>query len=219
MLWHVRSCLSIQQAAKYTQLARKQLQDGDCSVSMLPIPPQGANPPRGALHYETVPDLALCRVSIEKLDRAGLKELPFLPLADSSKVREGDEVGTCGFPLGLKITDDSFLRQFTPIIRKGVIAAVLPWTGMPNPHAFQLDIHINGRSSGSPLFLAESGDIVGIVFAAPMHIGVVTRGNDDGAEEIGTVTLPTGFGFAIPSNRYNESPKPTKRLPDLIHNE
>jgi len=169
------------------------------------------------LHYETVPDLAVCRISIEKLDRVGLKELPFISLGDSSKVREGDEVGTCGFPLGLTLANDGRMRQFTPIVQKGVIAAVLPWTGIPNPHAFQLDININGGSSGSPLFTAESGDIIGVVFAAPVATGMVTIPVGNEQRPIATVALPTGFGYAVPSRRFLEEPKPIQNLPDLIH--
>jgi S1-C subfamily serine protease len=180
-------------------------------VAMLP------DGPDRDLHYESIPDLAVCRISTEKLDRAGLQQLPHIPLGDSSKVREGDEVGICGFPLGLTLRDDGRLRQLTPIVQKGIIAAVLPFVGVTNPHAFQLDMNINGGSSGSPLFLADSGDVVGVVFAAPMDVGHVSIPAKDGDQQIATVHLPTGFGYAIPSRRYLTQPKPAVRLPDVIH--
>ena len=195
---------------------------GGFGVAPFPIieirmPPEA--PEKNDLHYEIVPDLAVCRISIERLDRAGLKQLPFLPLCDSSCVREGDEIGTCGFPLGLTIANDGRMRQLTPIVQKGVIAAVLPWSGVLNPHAFQLDMNINGGSSGSPLFLADNGDVVGVVFAAPLETGFVTIPLKGGEERIATVALPTGFGYAVPSKRYLSQPDPVIKLPDVIRRE
>ncbi len=171
------------------------------------------------LHYETPPDLAVCRIRTEKLHRLGLKELPYVRLADSSSIREGDEVGICGFPLGMTLKWDGHLRQLTPIVQKGVVAAVLPWSGIDNPYAFQLDISVNPGSSGSPVFRADNGEVIGIVFAAPIHHGHVVIPNPKGEERIATVALPTGFGYAIPSNRYHQKPKPSITLPDVYHKE
>lgn len=171
----------------------------------------------GDLHYESVPDLAVCRISTEKLHRAHLEQLPFLPLGDSTKVREGDEVGICGFPLGLTLPRDNKMRQMTAIVQRGVIAAVLPWSGIPNPHAFQLDININGGSSGSPLFLADTGEIVGVVFAAPYEPHPIVLKVNNRELHIDTVPLPTGFGYAVPTKRYKEEAKPVRQLPDVIH--
>lgn len=139
---------------------------GGCGAVPFPVvavgmPPQA--PEEGDLHYNVAPDLAVCRINVQHLHRAGLDQLPFVRLGDASGVQEGDEVGICGFPLGLTIGGpDNRLRQLTPIVQKGTIAAVLPWAGIHNPHAFQLDMNLNGGSSGSPLFLAETGEIVGL---------------------------------------------------------
>lgn len=177
-----------------------------------------SGPPGGSgddLHYETLPDLALCRINVERLDRLGLKELPFVRLADSSSVHEGEEVGICGFPFGMTLTRDAHLRQFTAIVQKGVVAAVLPWSGIPNPHAFQLDMNINPGSSGSPLFRADNGDVVGVVFAARVHPGRVAIPTPGGSTEIATISLPTGFGYAVPTNRFRQKPDPPITLPDV----
>ncbi len=171
------------------------------------------------LHYESVPDLALCRINIEKLYRAHLEKLPFVSLGDSGVVREGDEVGICGFPLGLTLPRDNKMRQLTAILQRGIVAAVLPWTGIPNPHAFQLDININGGSSGSPMFMADTGEIVGVVFAAPYRPHPVTIAVNNSELQIDTVPLPTGFGYAVPIGRYKERVKPVQTLPDVIHQE
>src|ERR1700674_118426 len=137
----------------------------------------------------------------------------------SGVVREGDEVGICGFPLGLTLPGDNKMRQLTAILQRGIVAAVLPWTGIPNPHAFQLDININGGSSGSPMFLADTGEIVGVVFAAPYRPHPVTIAVNNGELQIDTVPLPTGFGYAVPIGRYQERVKPVQTLPDVIHQE
>ena len=171
------------------------------------------------LHYESVPDLALCRINTEKLHRAHLEQLPYVALGDSGVVRQGDDVGICGFPLGLTLPRDNKMRQLTAILQRGIVAAVLPWAGIPNPHAFQLDININGGSSGSPMFLADTGEIVGVVFAAPYRPHPVTIAVNNRELQIDTVPLPTGFGYAVPVGRYQGRVKPVQALPDVIHQE
>src|SRR5579864_7083036 len=193
-------------------------QPASSGFGAVPFPIVGVSfppaPADGDLHYESVPDLALCKINTEKLHRAGLEQLPFLSLGDSSAVHEGDEVGICGFPLGLTLPRDNKMRQMTAIVQRGVVAAVLPWTGIPNPHAFQLDININGGSSGSPMFFADTGEIVGVVFAAPYKPHPISIAVNDNKLQIDTVPLPTGFGYAIPTRRYKERVKPIQTLPD-----
>jgi len=53
--------------------------------------------------------------------------------------------------------------QFMPFLRKGIISSVLPFPG-PQPHGFTLDIMSQGGSSGSPVFLADSGRVVGLLY-------------------------------------------------------
>jgi S1-C subfamily serine protease len=108
---------------------------GGFGAAPFPIVEVSAPPAAGDddLHYETLPDLAVCRISVEKLDRLGLKELPSVRLADSPSVREGEGVGICGFPFGMTLTRDAHLRQLTAIVQKGVVAAVLPWPASPIP--------------------------------------------------------------------------------------
>jgi S1-C subfamily serine protease len=174
--------------------------------------------PEADLHYEGVPDLAVCRIDATNLKALGIAKLPFIELGDSSKVQEGDEVGICGFPFGLTLKyPDSRVRQMTPITQKGIVAAVLPWTGIPNPHAFQLDMNINGGSSGSPLFKADTGEVVGVVFAARIDPLVLTVPSGDKTIELETVPLPTGFGYAVPSARYPTKPKAVQELRNVNH--
>lgn len=186
-----------------------------CPIVEILMPP---DPPDDAPHYESAPDLAVCRIRVDGLERMGVARPPHLQLGDSQKVRTGEEVGIMGFPLGLILTgEEQELRQMTPITQKGTIAAVLPFSDVPNPHAFQLDMNINGGSSGSPLFLAETGEVVGVVFAARVTPHEVALPRRKGPRKIATIPLPTGFGYAVPINRFREQPVAAHRLPPVIH--
>ena len=188
-----------------------------CPITEIATPP-GDLPAN--IDYEQEPDLAVCKADVSPIQRAIKQALPSLTLGDSSTVREGEEVGVCGFPLGLRLPRGKELHQLTPIAQKGIVSAILPYAGIGNPHAFQLDIHVNPGSSGSPLFRAENGEVVGIVFAAPMRPEHVNIPRPDGsAQDVVTVALPTGFGYAIPSNRYREKVQPVQRLPDVVRRE
>jgi S1-C subfamily serine protease len=83
-----------------------------------------------------------------------------------------------------------------------------------------LDIALNPGSSGSPVFRVDTGEVIGIVFAAPQHHEQVRIPRPDGAaEDVSTIALPTGFGYAVPSNRYMEKVQPVVKLPDVVHRE
>jgi len=189
-------------------------------VGVIPCPiietAMGSEPPDENLHYDAVPDLALCRIDAQALSRHA--PLHYVSLAPSESTREGDEVATCGFPLGLVLDQSTRLRQMTPIVQRGIVAAALPFSGLKNPYAFQLDIQINPGSSGSPLFRAETGEVIGVVFAMQQRPGdVVIPGPVHGDQQVGGVYLPTGFGYAVPSSRFFGQPKPATRLPDVFH--
>jgi len=186
-----------------------------CPIVEVAAPPGEFRP---QMDYRDEPDLAICRVDISGLQRAIKRPILGLTLGDSSTVQEGEEVGVCGFPLGLILPRGDELHQLTPIAQKGIISAILPYAGIGNPHAFQLDIHVNPGSSGSPVFRVDSGEVIGIVFAAPQRAGHVRIPRPDGSnEDVSTIGLPTGFGYAVPSNRYREKVKGVVKLPDIVH--
>jgi S1-C subfamily serine protease len=186
-----------------------------CPIIEVAMPP---GPPDGAPHYESAPDLAVCRIDLEGLGRMGVRRPRSLTMGNSQEIRAGDEIGILGFPLGLTIKDqEETLHQMTAIAQRGVIAAVLPYGGIPNPHAFQLDMNINGGSSGSPLFKAETGEVVGVVFAARVRPHEVEIQTPQGVEHVATVPLPTGLGYAVPINRYHEQPRRSRHLPPVVH--
>jgi hypothetical protein len=64
----------------------------------------------------------------------------------------------------------------------------------------------------------DNGEVIGIVFAAPQRpIDVRIPRPDGAAENVSTIALPTGFGYAVPSNRYRQKVQPVTKLPDIVH--
>lgn len=134
-------------------------------------------------------DLAILRLSGPPL--------PAMTLGDASSVREGQEIAIAGFPLG------NVLGLF-PVTHHGIVSAIAP-IGIPALTAgkldarlvrqlaegsfdiFQLDITAYPGNSGSPLFIPDTGVVVGVVNS------VLVKGARESA-----LTAPTGITYAIP---------------------
>jgi S1-C subfamily serine protease len=147
-------------------------------------------------------DLALLRI-----DGA---PLPALEVRDSATVREGDSILFTGFPIG------AVLGPF-PATHRGMVAAITPIV-IPPPNAsqldpamirrlaggafpvFQLDATAYPGNSGSPLYLPDTGEVVGVVNM------VFVKGTKEAA-----LTAPSGISYAIPSRYLIELLKPTAR--------
>ncbi len=135
-------------------------------------------------------DLALLRI-------AGAP-LPALGLRDSQTVREGDSVLFTGFPIG------SVLGPH-PATHRGMVAAITPIV-IPPPNAgglnpamirrladgafpvFQLDATAYPGNSGSPVYVPDTGEVVGVV-----NMVFVKRTKES------ALTQPSGISYAIPS--------------------
>lgn len=137
--------------------------------------------------------------------------LPLIPatIIHSKDILEGTPVGILGFPQGLSWPakfDSRDQAQMTPLLQTGVISGILPFSGLPKPDNFVLDLFVNSGSSGSPLFL-ENGDVVGVVYATRQRLEPLQSINKDGGleptENTG-VYLPTSLGLAVPSARFPE---------------
>jgi S1-C subfamily serine protease len=154
-------------------------------------------------------DIGVCKVD---MSNAPKEVLPLMPatIIHSQEVLEGTPVGILGFPQGLSFPakfESKDSTQMTPLLQTGVISGILPFSGLPRPTSFVLDILVNSGSSGSPLFL-ENGNVVGVVYAARQSFEALQTINENGDLESSKnrgVYLPTSLGLAVPSARFPEN--------------
>jgi hypothetical protein len=107
---------------------------------------------------EPMPDVAFAQLNV-----GGLPALPLISQEGSWEV--GRPIATAGFPLGTTaLAIYGTINQVAPILRAGVIASVFPFP-CPKPHGFTIDIMTLGGESGSPIFLTDSADAVGLLHA------------------------------------------------------
>ena len=105
------------------------------------------------------PDVAFVHVKMRNLSKANVKY-------DLKEIKEGRDVATAGFPMGTEtLTAPGYLHQLTPTLQKGIISAVLPFQ-CETPHALMINVMVQGGASGSPVFLPESGDVIGVLYAS-----------------------------------------------------
>lgn len=134
--------------------------------------------------------------------------LPAVELSDSDAAREGQMIGFTGFPIGGAL-------GFSPTTHHGMIASITPIT-LPGSAArqlnekairqikrgafdiFQLDATAYPGNSGSPVFDAASGEVIGIINM------VFIKGSKESA-----LSQPSGISYAIPANHL-------KRLLDAL---
>ncbi|HWY22279.1 MAG TPA: serine protease [Candidatus Acidoferrum sp.] len=115
----------------------------------------GAN---GPYYGEDRPDIGFVQLKV--------REVPALPLVTASNVlRQGLDVAIAGFPRGTEpMVAYGKVSQLTPLLRRGIVSSLLPFP-CPQPHGFTIDIMSQGGASGSPVFLADSPEVVGLVHA------------------------------------------------------
>lgn len=154
-------------------------------------------------------DIGVCRVDISIAPKELLPLIP-VTIIHSREVLEGTPVGILGFPQGLSFPakfESKDSAQMTPLLQTGVISGILPFSGIPQPTSFVLDILVNSGSSGSPLFLAN-GNVVGVVYAARQSFEILQTIKENGELESSInsgVYLPTSLGLAVPSARFPEN--------------
>ena len=125
--------------------------------------------------------------------------LPALKLRNSESVREGQPVGFTGFPIGGAL-------GFSPVTHRGMVSSITP-IAQPATNArqvneklvrqlksgpfniFQLDATAYPGNSGSPVFDASSGEVIGIINM------VFIKGSKEAA-----LSQPSGIAYAIPAN-------------------
>ncbi|MEH6625350.1 MAG: serine protease [Motiliproteus sp.] len=124
------------------------------------------------------------------------ESLPALQLATNSGIREGDLVAFTGFPIGAVL-------GLYPVTHRGIIASITP-VAIPSSSSkllspqkikrlrkpfpvYQLDATAYPGNSGSPLFLPDSGAVIGI-----LNMVHVKATKED------VLSKPSGISFAIP---------------------
>lgn len=129
--------------------------------------------------------------------------LPGLALRDSNTVREGQAIAFTGFPIGNAL-------GFSPVTHRGTISAITP-IAIPGGTArqlseksirrlragsfdiFQLDATAYPGNSGSPLYDADTGAVIGIINM------VLVRSTKESV-----LSQPSGITYAVPANFLQE---------------
>ena len=129
--------------------------------------------------------------------------VPALPLADSDRVKEGQELAFMGFPIGGAL-------GFSSVTHRAMVSSItqarLPsaQSGQLNERAirglregnfliFQLDATAYPGNSGGPLFDPVSGEVVGVLNM------VLLKGARESA-----LSQPSGISYAIPARHVRE---------------
>jgi hypothetical protein len=173
----------------------------------------GKNVLPGGVMYGGPPDLSIIST--------GFKKTPCLRLAEKELPPEGTEVYFCGFPLGEQMFYTEYGReQVTSTLQRGIISAHLPFSGIPNPHAFVMDATCNPGNSGSAVLNPEDGSVIGVVFAKRTEAftyAVASRGfdqlvdkimeADQGGAQQGTITMQMGKEYIPPSDLQSDITK------------
>jgi len=112
-------------------------------------------------------DVGMIRLESHKAFQKGF---PFLEIAPYAEIHEGDEIGTCGFPLGTYLYDQ--IGTITSSFTKGIISSIIPAHGVPLQYlkGFQLNLVATHGNSGGPVFRYDSGNVFGT-----LERGVVGR--------------------------------------------
>ena len=105
------------------------------------------------------------RLDVGIISLPGIKECPAVTIS-STELKEGDEIAIAGFPMGTDtLKAPGWLHQIGPTLQKGIVGALLPFP-CATPHGILVDLMIQGGSSGSPVFLPETGEVVGIIHSS-----------------------------------------------------
>lgn len=142
----------------YKQIPPNELQYLEVSVP-------GKTDEKGITHYDRYKvkllkmdeenDLALMQIISEKNNFETIEGF-----GDSESVKEGDEVVFIGYPLATELLGMQF--GITMSTNHCIISSVKKRGIDGSLHFFMVDTHINNGSSGSPVFLKETGKVIGI---------------------------------------------------------
>ncbi len=101
-------------------------------------------------------DFALMQIVSEKKGFGTIESI-----GDSEKIKEGDEIVYIGYPLATEMLNMGF--GITMTTNKCMVSSIKRRMIDGSMHFFLVDTHTNNGSSGSPVFSAETGKVIGIV--------------------------------------------------------
>jgi S1-C subfamily serine protease len=146
--------------------------------------------PGKVVRTDALHDLALLEIQGEPL--------PALALGDSNSVREGQEIAFTGFPISMvlglyPVTHRGIVSVITPIVRPVENARTLDAVQLERLRknrfdAFQLDATAYPGNSGSPVYEAATGKVVGVLNSV-----FVKQSKESVLEK------PSGISYAIPA--------------------
>ena len=146
----------------------------------------------------------------EKLDLAVLKldgkyDLPYIELGDSNDIKIGQRVVVAGYPFGEKLFKawDGVQVSFA----QGMISAILPHAKALEDEMtyIQLDATINPGNSGGPVFLSDSGKVIGVVKEGRASRVFEVIGVDKSSRSLMSLTtIPRGINIAVPINKVKD---------------
>src|ERR1700686_3832045 len=169
-------------------------------------------PEQGIYYGPRKPDFNIVHVKAKGLPKIDLQ-------ADTDVLREGIEVATIGFPMGVDaLSAPGWLHQFGPFLQRGIISAVLPFV-CKSPHSFVINLMSIGGASGSPVFLTDSPKVIGILNAGLMASNLTIGKIQDKPPPIGATQPATNFSYVVPASWMSGSAEAIKanaafKLPD-----
>jgi len=145
--------------------------------------------PARVLRIDTEHDIAL-------LEFEG-KALPAMHIGDSSTVREGQKIAFTGYPMGVvlglyPVTHRGIVSAISPMVRPVESIRTIDSAQMRRMHSpfdvFQLDATAYPGNSGSPVFVLETGQVIGVINSVLVK---------ESKEYL--LSKPSGITYAIPS--------------------
>lgn len=138
------------------------------------------------------PDLAFIHVKA--------RGLPSLKISDCP-IEEGIELATAGFPMGTDaLQAPGWLHQITPTLQSGIVSAVLPYP-CKTPHAFTINVMVQGGASGSPVFYPDTGDVAGVLYGGLLDSSQV----------------PTNISYVVPAHYINHFISEAFKVSDFMN--
>lgn len=164
----------------------KQIPQNELSYLEVSVP--GKTDEKGITHYDRYKvkllkmdeenDFALMQIISDEKK----KFEPIQEFCNSESVKEGDEVVFIGYPLATELLGMQF--GITMSTNHCIISSVKRRARDGSLHFFMVDTHINKGSSGSPVFLKDTGEVIGVT-----NRRISQR-----------ISLPDGKTFEIPAN-------------------